>query len=127
MTWWVADSRGLVTANGGGGTSGCDAANTMGVGTPLVEIVRSDSGDLAQQPNLEAVSAQAARFLEQVPVGVLVGAKLSRLVGGFLHSDVLPQARRAADLGIDPTPLLAVTAEVLRLYADALHSPEVAE
>jgi hypothetical protein len=65
--------------------------------------------------------------LEQVPVGELVGAKLSRLVGGCLHSDVLPQARRAADLGIDPTPLLAVTAEVLRLYADALHPHEVAE
>jgi hypothetical protein len=81
----------------------------------------------AQQPNLAAVSAQAAEFLEQVPVGELVGAKLSRLVGGFLHSDVLPQAARAADLGIDPTPLLAVTAGVLRLYADALHPHEVAE
>jgi hypothetical protein len=91
------------------------------------ESVQYDSGDPAQQPNLEAMSAQAAKFLEQVPVGELVGAKLSRLVGGFLHSDVLPQARRAADLGIDPTPLLAVAAEVLRLYAEALHPREIAE
>ena len=96
-----------------------------------VENVQHDNGQAngnpAQQPNLEAVSAQAARFLEQAPVGDLVGAKLSRLVGAFLHSDVLLQARRAADLGIDPTPLLAVTAEVLRVYADALHPHEVAE
>ena len=91
------------------------------------ESVQYDSGDPAQQPNLEAMSAQAAKFLEQVPVGELVGAKLSRLVGGFLHSDVLPQARRAADLGIDPTPLLAVAAAVLRLYAEALHPREIAE
>ena len=80
-----------------------------------------------QQPNLEAVTVQAARFLEQAPVGELVGARLSRLLNGFLHGDVLPQARRAADMGIDPTPLLAVTAEVLRLYADALHPHDVTE
>jgi hypothetical protein len=99
----------------------------MGVGAPSVETVRYDHANPAQQPNLEAISAQAAMFLEQVPAGELVGAKLSRLVGGFLHSDVLPQARRAADLGIDPTPLLDVTAAVLRLYADALQPHEVAE
>ena len=73
----------------------------------------------AHQVNLGAVSAQAAGFFEQAPVGELAGAKLSRLLDGFLHSEVLPQAGRAADQGIDPTPLLAVTAEVLRLYADA--------
>ena len=93
--------------------------------------VRQDNGHAndnpAHQLNLGAVSAQAAGFLEQAPVGELVGAKLSRLLHGFLHSDILPQARRAAGQGIDPTPLLAVTAEVLRLYADALHPHEVAE
>jgi hypothetical protein len=36
---------------------------------------------------------------------------------------VLPQAERAADLGLDPTPLLAVVSELLRLYADALRLP----
>jgi hypothetical protein len=96
-----------------------------------VENVRQDNGNAnhsrAHQLNLGVVSAQAVEFLEQAPVGELVGAKLSRLLHGFLHSDVLPQARRAAGQGIDPTPLLAVTAEVLRLYADALHPHEVAE
>ena len=96
-----------------------------------VENVQQDNGQAngnpAHQVNLGAVSTQAAEFLEQAPVGELVGAKLSRPLHGFLHSDVLPQARRAAGQGIDPTPLLAVTAEVMRLYADALHPHEVAE
>jgi hypothetical protein len=52
--------------------------------------------------------------------------KLSRLLLGFLETEVLPQATRAADQGIDPTPLLSVVSGVLRLYADALEHPEVA-
>jgi hypothetical protein len=48
------------------------------------------------------------------------------VLDGFLQGEVFPQADRAAGQGIDPTPLLAVTAEVLRRYADALHPPEVA-
>ena len=51
-------------------------------------------------------------------------AKLSRLLHGFPEGDVLPQAERAADLGLDPTPLLAVVSELLRLYADALRLPD---
>src|SRR5215213_6293423 len=39
---------------------------------------------------------------------------------GFLQGDVLPQAERAADLGLDPTPMLAVVSDVLRLYVHAL-------
>ena len=83
--------------------------------------------DPTRQLDLEAVSARTARFLEQVPVGEGVGAKLSRLLLGFLEAEVMPQARRAADQGIDPTPLLAVVADVLHLYADALEPPEAAE
>jgi hypothetical protein len=52
-----------------------------------------------------------------------MAAKLSRVLHGFLEGDVLPQAERAADLGLDPTPLLAVVSEFLRLYADALRLP----
>jgi hypothetical protein len=46
--------------------------------------------------------------------------QLSRLLHGFLQGDVLPQAERAADLGLDPTPMLAVVYDVLRLYVDTL-------
>ena len=38
----------------------------------------------------------------------------------FLQVEVMPQAERAAGLGLDPTPVLAVVSDVLRLYADAL-------
>jgi hypothetical protein len=38
---------------------------------------------------------------------------------------VLPQATRAADQGIDPTPLFDAVTGVLRLYADALERSDV--
>ena len=50
----------------------------------------------------------------------MIGAKLSRLLHAFLADEVRPQAERAAGPGIGPTPLLALVADVLRLYADAL-------
>jgi hypothetical protein len=53
-----------------------------------------------------------------------LAAKLNRLLLGFLEAEVLPPAVRAAELGIDPTPWLAVVAAVLRRYADALERPE---
>ena len=77
------------------------------------------------QVDVEALAAEAAAYLEQLPVGEGSAAKLSRLLLGFLETDVLPQAARAADQGIDPTPLLDVVAGVLRLYADALEHPEL--
>jgi hypothetical protein len=76
--------------------------------------------------DLEVLAAEAAAFLEQVPVGEGSAAKLSRLLLRFLETEVLPQATRAADQGIDPTPLFTVVTAVLRLYADALEHPEVA-
>jgi hypothetical protein len=78
------------------------------------------------QVDLEALAAEAAVFLEQVPVGEGSAAKLSRLLLGFLEVEVLPQAARAADQGIDPTPLFAVVTGVLRLYADALEDSGLA-
>ena len=53
-----------------------------------------------------------------------VGIKLSQLLHGFLEDEVLVQAARAADLGLDPTPFLAVVADVLLLYAEALEHPD---
>jgi hypothetical protein len=80
----------------------------------------------APQVDVRALAAEAAEFLEQVPVGEGIGAKLSRVLLGFLEAEVVPQATRAADQGIDPTPLFAVVRGVLRLYADALEHPDVA-
>jgi hypothetical protein len=73
--------------------------------------------------DLEALAAEVADFLDEAPVAETMAAKLSRVLHGFLEGDVLPQAERAADLGLDPTPLLAVVFELLRLYADALRLP----
>ena len=69
---------------------------------------------------MEGLAAEVANPLENAPVAEALGAELSRLLHGFLQGDVLPQAERAADLGIDPTPMLAVVSDVLRLYVDAL-------
>ena len=72
----------------------------------------------------EALAAEVAEFLDEAPVAETMAAKLSRLLHEFPEGDVLPQAERAADLGLDPTPLLAVVSELLRLYADALRLPD---
>ena len=74
----------------------------------------------APAPDMEALAAEVASLLENAPVAEALAAKLSRLLDAFLQGDVLPQAERAADLGLDPTPLLAVVSDVLRLYVDAL-------
>ena len=71
-------------------------------------------------PDMEALATEVTDLLENAPVAEALGAKLSRLLHGFLQADVLPQAERAAAMGIDPTPLLAVVSDVLRLYGDAL-------
>ena len=75
--------------------------------------------------DLEALAAEAAGLLDNAAVAETTGAKLSWLLYAYLEGDVLPQAERAAELGIDPTPLLAVVSDVLRLYADALERPAV--
>jgi hypothetical protein len=61
---------------------------------------------------------------EQLEVAEEAGIKLNRLLVGFLEAEVLPQAMRAAEFGIDPTPIFAVVRGVLRVYADALERPD---
>ena len=73
--------------------------------------------------DLDDLTAEVGRFLDDVPVAEATGAKLSRLLRAFLESEVLPQADRAADLDLDPAALLAVVSDVLRLYALALEDP----
>jgi hypothetical protein len=74
--------------------------------------------------DLETLAAEVTRFLEQVPVGGGIGIKLSNVLLGFLQTEVLPEARRESDQGIDPTPLFALVTGVLRQYADAIERPE---
>jgi hypothetical protein len=80
--------------------------------------------DPVEQLDIDALAAEAAMLLEQLPVGDGIGVKLNRLLFGFLEAEVLPQARRAVDQGLDPTPLFDVVTDILRLYTDALQRPE---
>jgi hypothetical protein len=74
----------------------------------------------APVPDMEALASEVTDLLESAPVAEALGATLSRLLYAFLQVDVLPQAERAAAMGLDPTPLLVVVSDVLGLYRDAL-------
>jgi hypothetical protein len=74
----------------------------------------------APVPDMESLASEVTDLLESAPVAEALGAKLSRLLYAFLQVDVLPQAERAAAMGLDPTPLLVVVSDVLGLYRDAL-------
>ena len=84
-------------------------------------------------PSLDAelLAAEVAEsldeFLDHMSVAEGIGAKLNRQLLGFLKTEVLPQANRAAEMGVDPTPLFAVVVRVLRTYADALERPQSAD
>ena len=80
----------------------------------------------APHVDVEALAAEVAGFLAQLSAGEEIGLKLNRLLFGFLESEVLPQASRAAGQGLDPTPLFATVTLVLRRYADALQGPDAA-
>lgn len=82
------------------------------------------SDNAVPQVDVEGLAAEVTRFLEQVPVGEGIGIKLSNVLLGFLQTEVLPEARRESDQGIDPTPLFALVTGVLRQYADAIERPE---
>jgi|SRR5215210_7258339 hypothetical protein len=62
-------------------------------------------------------------FLDHMSLAEGIGAKLNRQLLGFLKAEVLPQANRAAEMGVDPTPLFDTVVRVLRSYADALERP----
>ena len=87
------------------------------------------AGDADPGPRVDAelLAAEVAEsldeFLDHMSVAEGIGAKLNRQLLGFLKTEVLPQANRAAEMGVDPTPLFAVVVRVLRTYADALERP----
>jgi hypothetical protein len=87
------------------------------------------TGDPAPELDSEALAAVITEFLgqftdEQMEVAEEAGIKLNGLLLGFLEAEVLPQAMRAAEFGVDPTPIFAVVTGVLRIYADALERPD---
>ena len=63
-------------------------------------------------------------FLDHMSLAEGIGAKLNRQLLAFLKAEVLPQANRAAEMGVDPTPLFAMVIRVLRTYAEALERPQ---
>jgi hypothetical protein len=84
-------------------------------------------GDTSPGLDAEILAAEVAEsldeFLDHMSLAEGIGAKLNRQLLGFLKAEVLPQANRAAELGVDPTPLFAMVVRVLRTYADALERP----
>ena len=79
----------------------------------------------APRLDMGALDGDVAAFLEQKPGADGIGHRLSRQLLGFLATEVVPLANRLAELGIDPTPLLATTSGILRLYADTLDRPNL--
>jgi hypothetical protein len=73
--------------------------------------------------DMGALDGDVAAFLEREPGADGIGHRLRQLLLGFLATEVVPLANRLAELGIDPTPLLATTSGILRLYADTLARP----
>jgi hypothetical protein len=84
----------------------------------------SDAADSGGELDAERLAAEVVEgldeFLDHMSVAEGIGAKLNRQLLAFLKTEVLPQANRAAELGIDPTPLFTVVVRVLRTYAEAL-------
>jgi hypothetical protein len=74
--------------------------------------------------DLAAVDAEITGLSDQVSAAEGIGTRLNRLLFDFFEAEVLPQAMRAAELGIDPTPWLDVIANVLRRYANRLERPD---
>jgi len=83
-----------------------------------------DAEDRRHAVDLAAVDAEATALSDQVSAAEGIGSKLNRLLFDFFEVEVLPQAARAAELGIDPTPWLDVIANMLRRYANKLERPD---
>jgi hypothetical protein len=79
-----------------------------------------DAPGRRRESDLAVLDTESTELLDRVAVAEGIGAQLNRLLFGLLEAEVLPQAMRAAELGVDPTPLLDVVATVLRMYADGL-------
>ena len=85
------------------------------------------TGDPAPELDSEALAAAISESLGQVTHDQMrvaeVGVKLIRLLLGFLETEILPQAMRSAELGVDPTPIFRGHGST-GIYADALKRPD---
>jgi putative methionine-R-sulfoxide reductase with GAF domain len=103
-----------------------EGAGEKVVGLPSPQRGAEPAGaamDGALPLDMGALDGDVAAFLEQEPGADGIGHRLRQLLLGFLATEVVPLANRLAELGIDPTPLLATTSGILRLYADTLARP----
>src|SRR5215213_5129067 len=121
----VTSSRTPTGASSTSAAAGSTRASTACAGCPTRPGCQAlqDARARRREPDLAALDAEITGFLDQAAVAEGIGAKLNRLLFGFLEAEVLAQAMRAAEVGIDPTPLLDVVATVLRMYADGLDRP----
>jgi hypothetical protein len=69
--------------------------------------------------------AEAEAFLDSVQAAEGIGRRLCLSLVGFIEREVVPPATRAAEQGIDPTPILETVAGILRVFADSLDRPDL--
>jgi len=82
------------------------------------------NGDLAPKLNMKALVADLEASLSNPWAGEWIGRKLCTLLVRFVEEEMVPVATRAAEMGIDPTPIMETVAGVLRAFADNLGPPQ---
>jgi hypothetical protein len=80
-------------------------------------------GNLAPKLNMKALVAELEASLSDPWTGEWIGLKLCTLLVRFVEEEMVPVATRAAEMGIDPTPIMEMVAGVLRAFADNLGPP----
>ena len=81
------------------------------------------NGDLTPELDMKALVAELEAFLSTPQAEDWIGLKLGTLLVGFIEGDMVPAATRAAEMGIDPSPIMETVAGVLRVFADNLRPP----
>jgi len=82
------------------------------------------NGNLAPKLDMKALVAELGASLSTPWAGEWIGLKLSTLLVRFAEEEMVPVATRAAEMGIDPTPIRETVAGVLRAFADNLGPPQ---
>jgi len=82
------------------------------------------NGDLAPKLNMKALVADLEASLSNPWAGEWIGLKLCTLLVRFVEEEMVPVATRAAEMGIDPSPIMETVAGILRAFADNLGPPQ---
>ena len=81
------------------------------------------NGNLAPKLDMKALVAELEASLSTPWAGEWIGLKLCTLLVRFVEEEMVPVATRAAEMGIDPTPIMETIAGILRAFADNLGPP----